>query len=359
MNGCMIKSGFRIEPRRAIHRGMTVTELLVVIAIIAGMMALLIPAIQWTRERSRMTTCAGNVKQIGQAFTQMANDTGSFPHAGLYDPNDPTPPWSFAETVTLPVPNGTTQPYVAWGWAYQILPYMGRRMEYDQLRMAQFDGTQVELTAAGTRVSEYFCPSRRRPTALDGLGSGMAQGPRGAIDYAGNGGWRNRLVGSQYNTSDFSEYPALLQYPAANSAIRPDGTVIPPGQFDVNGNFVSYKDKPAPGAIEDGAATTILVGERNFNFFRAKESIGLDTEDNGFMAGYTWDTIRWAYDVPYYDRNDPTSHRETRFGSPHKSANGCYFVFADGSVKLLKFNIGLEVFRQLCSRDDGRVTTIP
>lgn len=352
---CCVLGQFRAIPPRVTRGGMTITELLVVIAIISGMMALLIPAVQWSRERSRMTTCASNLRQIGNAFTQVASDTGSFPHAGLYDPNDPTPPWSFAETELLAVGPNRTQPYVAWGWAYQILPYIGRRLEYDQLRLPQYNGTQVELDAAAITVPEYFCPTRRRLTALEGDGCGLARGPRGAIDYAGNGGFRNRL-GSQY-TTPIDEYPALLQYPAPNSAIRPDGTVIPAGQFDVNGYFQSYRDKPGPGAIEDGAASTILVGERNFNFFRKNESIGLDTEDNGFMAGYTWDTIRWAYDVPYYDRNDPTSHQETRFGSGHKS--GCYFVFADGSVKLLKFNIGLEVFRQLCSRDDGRVTTVP
>src|SRR6187402_1579918 len=127
---------------RHLHRaGMSVTELLVVIAIISTLMALLIPAVQWARERGRMATCSANLKQIGYAFTQHNADHGYFPNAGMFDPNDPTTRWNLAETVNLDVGGGRLKPYVAWGWAHQILPYMNQRQQYDQLLPSFQDGS--------------------------------------------------------------------------------------------------------------------------------------------------------------------------------------------------------------------------
>lgn len=56
------------------RRGFTLIEILVVIAIVALLSAILFPVFARARENARKTSCANNIKQIGLAILQYAQD---------------------------------------------------------------------------------------------------------------------------------------------------------------------------------------------------------------------------------------------------------------------------------------------
>lgn len=309
-------------PRRA---GFTLIELLVVLAIIAALLALLLPAVQKARESANRVKCANHLKQIGIAFWSHHTQLRVLPDAGRNY-------WTLRTLSPTGVP--LTSPNQEWGWAYQILPYL----EQDNVWRSS-----NHVAAAGFVMDGYFCPSRRAPVALMSTQSGLPQGLRGQLDYAGNGG-----IGQ--NTLPGSAPPAL--FPGGYSSSvgtwpNETGTVIPPvpRKLDVND-------------VKDGTSTTILVGERNYNLARMNQSLGQADENNGYMDGYDWDVIRWAYlastghdGVPAPDRRD-NSIWDRRFGSSHPG--GCQFVMVDGSVRIVRWSIDLTAFQRLCHRSDGQ-----
>ena len=68
------------------RRGFTVVELLVVISVIALLLALILPAVQSSREAARKVRCANNLKQIGLALHAFETREGHFPVGGPLSP---------------------------------------------------------------------------------------------------------------------------------------------------------------------------------------------------------------------------------------------------------------------------------
>ncbi len=287
-----------LRKRGAPVRGFTLIELLIVVAVAAVLLGLLLPAVQRVRETALRKQCANNLKQIALAFHAHHETLGVFPSAGRW--------WGAERTMTSSGPaRGAEQ---EWGWAYQILPFLGQ----DELWRQSSDSE-----VASTPHKVYFCPARREPQVIGG---------RAMIDYGGIAGSIAYLDSRQQNG-------VVVQ-----SRHRQTGAPL--------NELVRLSD------IRDGATQTLLIAEERMNLGRLGE--GQQDDNKGYVAGFGQDVIRDARGAPLpdYSSPDPSDTGGFRMGSSHP---GLFLgIMADGSVRGFSYSLDLVgVFRPLCSRDDG------
>jgi len=283
--------------------GFTLVELLVTITLIGILIALLLPAVQASREAARRLQCVNNLKQVGLAFQAHHDQLGYFPTAG----GD----WGSASAYINGSPAVGAQQGAGWG--YQILPYVeggnawiGGSATTDNAR---------QRVAVGTLVNFFFCPSRRSPMTYTYVDLYISQSPDDPVTHA-LGDYASNNLG------------------AGTGAIRANWMGPPLGIRD----------------MLDGASNTQLVGEKRMNLF----DLGMHRSDDneGYTSGNDWDTMRDANLPPAPDTNAPTSENGyAEFGSSHRS--GLNVVFGDGAVHHIKYSIDPNVFSRLGTRADG------
>jgi prepilin-type N-terminal cleavage/methylation domain-containing protein len=196
-------SDYRVDTLRS---GFTLIELLVVIAIIGVLVALILPAVQSSREAARRTQCQNNLRQHGLALNNYVSANDAFPIGYLA--------WS--------TPPGGTAP--GWAWATAILPQLEQRVVYDALNISLPIDLPANSTVRVTGLTTFTCSSDRR-TGPFSVTSAMTNGTVEAqsTSYAANHGT--------------------------------DGSTLANGMFRMN-KSVRPKD------VKDGLSNTLAIGER-------------------------------------------------------------------------------------------------
>lgn len=304
------------------RKGFTLIEVLVVIAIISTLIALLLPAVQAAREAARRTQCANNLKQIGLGIANYETAVGCLPPGILHARNPNTGGW---------VPN--TSLFTG------ILPQMEQGSLFAAFNFDLPVDMPQNITAFGTQVSSYTCPSNNPPTSGPG------------ISYRANVG------------SNFWLYPS-----------QPAGTVDPRGVF-------WYGSRVRMAEFRDGLCTTILVSEgvsadpkrsinvtvSNLNDFNNLEMLeqlpSVPTENIGrfYVGSYSrvfFNTMDTPNKTSYY--NNSSAHAfsvayEARSAAQSLHPGGVNVVFGDGSVKMIKDTVALKVWQALSTRKGGEV----
>jgi choice-of-anchor C domain-containing protein len=158
---------------------------------------------------------------------------------------------------------------------------------------------------------------------------------RALLDYA-----------ASVHTTGTTTAPTLLQSTDDISFLRHDGIIV--------GN---YNNEPVRlSDVTDGSSTTILLGEKSLHFTRLGNEVG---DSLGWAVGCDVNIVRTGELAPSRDYTLPCGPGNTdehgcsqaRFGAEHPSSFNV--LYADGSVRSLKYGVDLTTFRNLITRAEG------
>ena len=308
----------------------TLVELLVVIAIIGILIALLLPAVQAAREAARRSQCKNSLKQLGLATLMHEDSLGVLPTGGWVYTRDRT-----VDTSGRPL----SLDHQAWGWRYQIMRYIE-----DGALWAE----ENEDVVRRGQPPFVNCPSRRQPTRLfDRLAVDAEEIVVG--DYVGNGGDTDECGRrNQGLTPDVTS--SFNFHTGAFTSHIPGGGICTPALKASLIRLVMF---------EDGTSKTMLYGEKYVNATRTDG--GTCGDNAGWYAGWSWDSIRFAANVPQPDsyraddaNTDCSPEGNDFFGAAHPG--GFNICRVDGSVDFTSFDIEHVALKQLCNRRDAGAT---
>jgi prepilin-type N-terminal cleavage/methylation domain-containing protein/prepilin-type processing-associated H-X9-DG protein len=292
------------------RRGFTLLEVLVVIAILSVLAALLLPAIQAAREAARRTQCRNNLRQMGLALHTYHESMSVFP-MGYVSP-----------TQSAPL---NTSP--GWGWAALILPHLDQRPLYDSVNFSLPIELSENQTARTTAVGVYACPS-------------------------------DTAVGTY---AALSEWGGVVADVHTNSYAACFGSGQEIDEFPDSGNGIFIRNRSTRIAdIRDGTSQTVAIGERGACLVMTPWA----GAPINAISQFSSDTRVWTYDTTghggelvlaraYWISPNAQGTGTADFYSAH--ADGIHFLFADGSVRLVKSTVNLSVYRALCTRDGGEL----
>jgi len=295
--------------------GFTLIEMLVVIAIIAMLAALLLPAVQQSREAARRAQCMNNLMQIGVALNN----------------------YTMAHEVLPPGTQNSTGPIQSkegggyhMGWISQILPYLEKPYVYEHIDFAKSVYDSINLPARQYQIHILMCPSARNTPSLNYAWT----------SYSG--------VHNDFETPiDVDQNGVLF----LNSSIR-------------------YEQ------IRDGSSNTLFVVESRIDHSRdlgwlsgTRSSLRNvvravpfgEPNSRGSTSGDRWElhpSSRGGVDgiTLKQELADFEAGRETVGGAGSDHGNLFLVLAGDGSVRAISKSINPKTLRNMAHRSDGELT---
>lgn len=314
------------------HSGFTLIELLVVIAIIAILIGLLLPAVQKVREAAQRTQCLNNMKQLGIGFHGYLTEFGRF-----------SPGWADTSSMdaayyTASNPNNQfgspSAPHGSHNFAVFIFPYIEQWNISKGYNMRRpWNSTEINIgigmsnfQITGQHVKLLMCPAA--PTA------------------------RTNYFVSDYMTMDFIDSTAYAS------------TKMPAGAgYELRDSFWMRRSgtsiRTVPGIktseVIDGMSNTFILMEdvQRPEYWLYGKRTGTATsgqEEWGNPANRITVQVSSACTMAKKHFNCNNNNEIYSFHLNNAAAN---FLFADGSVKLIKDNVSGTTFRSLYTRAGG------
>jgi prepilin-type N-terminal cleavage/methylation domain-containing protein len=354
------------------QRGLTLVELLAVIAIIGLLAGLLLPGVQSAREAARRSSCANNMRQLGQGLQQFHAARGSLPVTSAAHPiyNTSINPSTFTKYDAALVAATASGKYSVYTWVVGVLPFVEQQAFFNRFDLKGESDSSTNLPLVQTPLPIIVCPSD--PDAASpvlsrrGLGSSVAS----STDADGNlmhGLW---YAGSAGPTA---EYGGNQLCPSASSSwcwitTADSGGIGAGSGLDIGNRVGMFGARWFPTRfddVQDGLSNTFLLVETQPRF--SPHNAAYPSFSGSFNANPVI-TLSAPINVPIPTRASPFLNAAGQYDSSQaiyskspRSAHlgGCGMLMCDGAVVFFSEQTPLQLLCRLGNRKDGEIAIVP
>jgi prepilin-type N-terminal cleavage/methylation domain-containing protein len=316
--GCRARAGKAAIRQRTSRYAFTLVELLVVIAIIGVLIALLLPAIQASREASRRAECQNRLHQVGLGIQNYISNHKKFP-AGKKWSGPRTDPGSYQ-----------------LAWSAFLLDYLEQGATLAKVNFKIPLTDPANLTATGQVIEAYICPSTSRHEEhrgedhrllpLDVPGGGM-----GCIDYLGSSG-PDKDAEPPGSNQEYGRQRGVL---IGTKGMPNEDTLVEPPPI-------------RPEHVTDGMSNTLCVAEctgRGVEFSKGEiKSLNGAWASGSNVSHITEGVNQVPIPDAWYDEAIISDH-----------PGGAQILMCDASVHFVTDDIDETLLMSLCSRDGEEV----
>lgn len=333
-----------INQSKPFRDGFTIIELLVVIGIIGVLAAMLLPAIQASREAARRMQCHSHMRQIGLAMNYFESATGYMPAATYGDAYSTLPTGNFLNGIC-------GSPFS------ELLPFIEQTAIWNAYDSTKQWFDEANQRAVNTPIALYRCPSS--PGANTQLG--IARAESGSLDNFAT------------RTAAASDYTAVYSWGAPYVMFGNYGLADPwnmgalsPMTESSTGLFGAGVDYARPRRImtTDGESYSIAFIEQGAKTDTWVKQKRHETSPRAARTWAPWAGRGCTWILSY--ENDGTSWAPSGLGPCNINCNnrqgiysfhqaGANVVFLDGNVRFLSEGLDAAVLYALVSRSRGDV----
>lgn len=323
-----------------ISAGLTLVEVLVVVAIISALVALLLPAIQSSRDASRRAACINNMRQIALAAHAHESALRRLPPGSVAKeyPDSPQTAWTFYRWSALAM----LSPYLENTAAYNMLD-LTKPLYSITLGVTPENAAGSQLVVPtflcpgdhGTRVHPGFGPTNYAACAGSGVGGGTPEDTDGVF-YVNS---RTRISEIQDGTSHTVAFSESVLGVTGNS----NRSVTEAYKFVFAAPLTeSACNLPLSWNYQDPRGFAWVNGEYRCALY------------NHFLPpnASTHDCISNRVSGPPSAKYVPFGWRAAR----SRHSGGVNVIMADGSAEFVQDGVDAAVWKALATRAGGEAT---